>query len=317
LKAVGGGLQVDLSWSAAATATAYHIKRAGASGGPYTTVASNVAATNFADSAAPTGMVSYYVVSAVNAQGEGLNSAEVYGAPVNQTLLPVADAYVRGGSYAANNFGTSLTLDLKDDPNASYNREAYVRFNASGLTNTPLTMLWLMPVSAGTPAPGLTIETLTNDSWTESGITWNNQPAENGTLVASVTNYAAGTPILVDLTAAVQSAAAADGLLSLRLLLITPSVNVSLGSRWQPVITNQPLLLVTLPPAFSLACQRTGNTLQLTWPLVYLNPHLLAQTNPAGVGLGTNWSDLGVVSSPVTLPLNGTNGSVYYRLVMR
>jgi len=316
LKAVGGHQQVNLSWSAAAGATGYHVKRTLTSGGPYTTLASNVSATSFTDVAAPTGMVSYYVVSAVNGQGEGLSSVEVCGAPVNQTLSPVADAFVRGGSYATNNFGTSLTLDLKDDPNPSYNREAYVRFNVGGLTNTPLTMLWLMPVSAGTPVPGLAIETLVNDNWTESGITWNNQPAENGTVVANLTNYAVGTPILVDLTTAVQSAAAADGLLSMRLLLTTPSINVSLGSRWQSVITNQPLLLVTLPPEFTVAWQRNGNTLQLTWPLVYLNPHLLVQADPAGVGLGTNWSDLGVVSSPVTLPLNGTNGPVFYRLIM-
>lgn len=314
LKALGGSQHVDLNWSSVAGATAYNVKLATASGGPYATIGSNVTATSFVHLAAPTGMVSYYVVSAVNAQGEGPNSTEVYGAPVNQTLAPVADAYVRGGSYANNNFGTSLTLDLKEDPNASFNREAYVQFKVDGLTNSPLTLLWLMPLAVGTPVPGLTIETLANDSWTESGINWNNQPIENGTVVASVTNYAVGTPIVVDLTAAVHGAAAADGLLSLRLMLTTPSVNVSLGSRWQPIGMNQPQLLVTLPPAFTLACQRTANAIQITWPLVYLNPHLLAQTDPAGGGLGTNWSDMGMVSSPVTLPLNGTNGSVFYRL---
>ncbi len=72
----GAGL-INLSWNAATFATGYNVKRATVSGGPYTTIAPNIATTTFGDSGLVAGATYYYVVSAVNATGEGANSAQV------------------------------------------------------------------------------------------------------------------------------------------------------------------------------------------------------------------------------------------------
>ena len=70
------GNQIDLSWTASATATGYYVKRATSAGGPYVTVA-QVSGTAYSDTSLTASPTHYYVVSAINASGEGANSAEV------------------------------------------------------------------------------------------------------------------------------------------------------------------------------------------------------------------------------------------------
>ena len=69
-------LRIDLAWMGAQPATGYNVKRATTSGGPYTTVASP-ANPSYADNGLTNGVTYYYVVSAVNANGESANSPEV------------------------------------------------------------------------------------------------------------------------------------------------------------------------------------------------------------------------------------------------
>ncbi len=71
---------VTLTWSPSATAASYNVKRATNSGGAYTTLA-NVAVTNYPDTSVANGTTYFYVVSAINAGGEGTNSAEVSATP--------------------------------------------------------------------------------------------------------------------------------------------------------------------------------------------------------------------------------------------
>ena len=70
------GGQIVLSWGASAGATTYNIKRSMLSGGPYVTVATGVTTTGYTNSSLVFNATYYYVVSAVNANGESLNSNE-------------------------------------------------------------------------------------------------------------------------------------------------------------------------------------------------------------------------------------------------
>lgn len=74
LTATAGKKKVTLSWTAAAGATSYNIKRATTNGGPYTVVASGITSTAYTNTGLTSGVTYYYVVSAVNAAGEGANS---------------------------------------------------------------------------------------------------------------------------------------------------------------------------------------------------------------------------------------------------
>jgi hypothetical protein len=81
LSALGGDGQVSLSWNAASTATSYNLKRTLSSGSNYTVIFSGLNATSYPDKAVANGATYYYVVSAVNAGGEGANSAEAVARP--------------------------------------------------------------------------------------------------------------------------------------------------------------------------------------------------------------------------------------------
>lgn len=78
--ATAGNTQVALSWTASVGATSYRVKRATASGGPYTLVASPTS-TNSTDTGLTNGTTYYYVVTAVNSAGESGNSPEVNATP--------------------------------------------------------------------------------------------------------------------------------------------------------------------------------------------------------------------------------------------
>ena len=79
LSAAAGDDLVSLVWNTANRATGYNVKRATTSGGPYSILATgaNVSGTNYTDSTALNGTTYYYVVSALNFAGEGVNSPEV------------------------------------------------------------------------------------------------------------------------------------------------------------------------------------------------------------------------------------------------
>jgi len=89
--------QMKLSWTAPVTASAYNLKRAIVSSGPYTTIAS-LASTNYTDATMAGGTRYFYVVSAVNGFGEGANSGEVVGIVPTTTNTNIAALYAFDGN---------------------------------------------------------------------------------------------------------------------------------------------------------------------------------------------------------------------------
>jgi hypothetical protein len=77
LVAIGGTNQVSLSWTALSGASSYTVKRAGASGGPYSNLVAGLATTSYLDSGLQSGRRFYYTVSAtLTAGGESANADE-------------------------------------------------------------------------------------------------------------------------------------------------------------------------------------------------------------------------------------------------
>ena len=77
LTAIQSNGTVQLTWAAAAGASSYRVQRATVSGGPYTTIATQVTGTGFSDPNATLGTVLYYIVTASNAAGESAASTQV------------------------------------------------------------------------------------------------------------------------------------------------------------------------------------------------------------------------------------------------
>jgi hypothetical protein len=90
LVATPSDARVTLTWSASPGAAAYTVKRATTSGGPYTTIASGLAATTYTDAGLTNGTTYYYVVAATNACGESANPAEASATPIAVQPAPAA-----------------------------------------------------------------------------------------------------------------------------------------------------------------------------------------------------------------------------------
>ena len=81
------------------------------------------------------------------------------------------------------------------------------------------------------------------------------------------------------------------------------------------VIVRYPYLTVSASST-NLICQVTTNTLRLSWPSDHIGWRLQVQTNSVSRGLGTNWFDVAgsTVTNQMLIPINVTNGSVFYRM---
>jgi hypothetical protein len=135
--------------------------------------------------------------------------------PTNLVQLgPTADATVRGGIYAAQNFGSDTTFAIKEDSNADVDRRAFLKFDLSSIRGEVVrATLHLSPTSVGATLENR-VSAVAEDSWGETSITWNNQP--NALPFASSMVRAGGNVELL-LTPLVQRALETDGWLSLRL----------------------------------------------------------------------------------------------------
>ncbi len=142
-----GNASVQLTWSEAPLATSYNVKRALVSAGPYTAL-TNLAATIFTDTTAANNHTYYYVVSPMNAVGEGPNSVP---ASVNTSALVAwfkADAITGLTSGAAVSLWNDLTGNgFNALQTLTTNRPTYITNAMNGLpvvrfNSTNSTYLW-------------------------------------------------------------------------------------------------------------------------------------------------------------------------------
>nr|WP_269669433.1 S8 family serine peptidase [Paenibacillus sp. GSMTC-2017] len=88
--ATPGDGSIQISWDAVIGATSYTVKRGLTAGGPFTTVASNLVATNYLNTGLTNATTYYYVINASNGSGESPNSAVVLATPVTSIPIPPA-----------------------------------------------------------------------------------------------------------------------------------------------------------------------------------------------------------------------------------
>jgi hypothetical protein len=94
------------------------------------------------------------------------------------TLTPTADTYVRDGSTAGQNFGTAAPLAAKMNPQAGLNRRIFMKFDISSITSVSSAKLRLFGnFTAASGTSPVVVHREDTDSWTDTGLTWNNQPA--------------------------------------------------------------------------------------------------------------------------------------------
>jgi len=104
-------------------------------------------------------------------------AADMPFAPV--TASANADSFVeQGQSSSTMNFGKNNVLEVKSQAGADNNRIAFLRFPLTGVTCTPVVSATLRV--HGKSSAGTNMDSaygVTDEAWTEMGITWNNKPA--------------------------------------------------------------------------------------------------------------------------------------------
>jgi Bacterial Ig-like domain/Glycosyl hydrolases family 16 len=112
------------------------------------------------------------------------------------TLTATADSYVTSGATTTN-FGTSTILGVDNSPIEA----TYLKFNLSAYAGRTLESATLQLRSAGSGSTGKqNVKLVTNDTWTETGITYSNRPAPGtsiGTLGPTTTNTNYTIPLTV------------------------------------------------------------------------------------------------------------------------
>jgi autotransporter-associated beta strand protein len=128
------GGQIALSWSASADATSYNVKRSTLSGGPYVTIAAGLTGTSDTNSGLILNATYYYVVSAVNANGESANSSEA------ASFVPVPTLTWVGNVSTAWDVALTTNWLFGNSPSTYFTDGSAVLFNDSAsnsLVNLP------------------------------------------------------------------------------------------------------------------------------------------------------------------------------------
>jgi hypothetical protein len=156
------------------------------------------------------------------------------GLPSTFTFIPVADSYVNSGSPITN-YGTATTFRVDGSPIV----RSYLRFNVQGLNGT-VNKVTLRIFANSASSSSLVANSVSNNTWTETTINYNNAPAI-GSSIGSFSPVGAGVWINIDITAYV------TGNGTYNLALTTPgSTAISLASR--EAGANAPQLVIETTP---------------------------------------------------------------------
>jgi hypothetical protein len=133
--------------------------------------------------------------------------------PVTTVLSARQDAFVQDGTGASTNFGANTQLFAKVYKYANYNRRSYIQFDltslSSSITSAKLRLNGLLSATSATNLKANLFD-VSNQSWSEGGITWNNKPGyTNGTIATVTVKDATARNYDIDLTSYIKSKKAA------------------------------------------------------------------------------------------------------------
>jgi PKD repeat protein len=233
----------------------------------------------------------------------------------------VADAYVRGDSYADANFGDDDELIIKGAGSDFYTRRAYLqfdltRFAASSADSAIFTVEVNYHQTPGVSVP-LKLYSVASDSWNESTLTWNNEPGP-GALLGTI-NVSDVGPVSFDLTSYVSAELTGDKTVSL-VLLDDSGTNQMLRIRSRTVENAPPSLTLTAPTSECTPSGTTNNppTAGFTFSTIGLDA-TFTDTSSDFDGTVTGWSwDFGDgnTSSDQTPPVHSYTAAGTYTVVL-
>ncbi|HEX3801192.1 MAG TPA: hypothetical protein VH413_21045 [Verrucomicrobiae bacterium] len=335
--------QAGLSWVSysgdiSSAPVSYNIKRSLTNGGPYSTVATNIASTSYNDSGLNNGTTYYYVVSGVNEAGEGADSAQVSATP----QLVVGSVSFKNGTFTGTSvlslagtpaqevYGVSLGDNTPRTTANGYSFDSYPSVNASYGGSSAYGFNGFLG-GGGTSGDSGFDGVLNNGELGINGGTLTLSNLSVGTiynvlfLEADTRNVGTRTFTITSgsTSSAAQSYAFAAGSPSLGgYILCTFTATNSTPTFTYPQATygyQLNAILVTTTTATtspSLSYSLTNGVMQFTWPSDHVGWQLEEQTNAPGGGIGPNWFIVPAsnTTNQIRLPAS-TNGNIYFRLV--
>ncbi|WP_327204854.1 CBM96 family carbohydrate-binding protein [Paenibacillus sp. DMB20] len=239
---------VTLSWSAATDnvgVTGYEIYN-----GP--TLAATVTDTEATVSGLNANTAYTFTVKAKDAAGNvSAASNEVSATTSGDTTNPVKltaieDSFVRGGTYAGDNYGSlnAMTVKLRSS-NASYDRTGYVKFDTSSLSGTvssAIIKIYVTNIHSNTTSYKMEARGISNDVWSETSINATNQPTEAGTALGTVTVSQEGVYVSFDVTSFVNNQS--DGTVSFRIVGLDEDMGADFASKENSDPAIRPVLVI-------------------------------------------------------------------------
>ncbi|GGD83713.1 CBM96 family carbohydrate-binding protein [Paenibacillus nasutitermitis] len=120
------------------------------------------------------------------------------------------DAFVRSGSFAGTNYGSSSVVEVKDAPSgtagADYDRIGYLKFNFdaySGSSVSTATLYFYVKNDVTDPQVSnvpVTVQGLVDDNWSEKTVTWDSRPGSTGGSVLGSVSVASAGWYSIDVT---------------------------------------------------------------------------------------------------------------------
>jgi chitodextrinase len=228
--------QVDLGWSASTDNVAvsgYTIYRDGTS---IATVSGSTLA--YSDTTASPVTTYQYSVDAFDGAGNHSAASDPVTATTpdvasSLTFVPVADSYVNAGSPSSN-YGSSTSLRADASPDV----HSYLRFNVQGLGGKTIGQARLLIYVNSNANQGIAVQSVTDNSWVESTMNYNNAPALGSTLASSGA-VNAGNWVELDVTSYITG----EGTYSFG--IITPS-STALSMASREAGANAPQLILNL-----------------------------------------------------------------------
>ncbi|WP_284645765.1 CBM96 family carbohydrate-binding protein [Paenibacillus silviterrae] len=130
------------------------------------------------------------------------------GAPsLEYTLSASADTWVQGGATADTNYGANDRMKVKRT--STENRDAFVKFDTSSVIGSVYEAelrVYVVSMESATVSAGgmyqIEIRGMSDDGWSEVGMTYANAPADQGTVlgVVTVTQSSVGSYVTADVT---------------------------------------------------------------------------------------------------------------------
>jgi hypothetical protein len=171
--------------------------------------------------------------------------------PTIVMLADAADAHVRDGSYATQNFGQATRMDVKNSALSGFRRQAFVRFDLTGVGSaaditSAKVRLFGNILSAEAASLPVGIYSVANTTWGENAITFNTAPATSaGPLATDTVTGTTGAWYDYDITNYLKQQKTAGATAVAFALKSTITSEGFVGFSSDEATANQPQLVVT------------------------------------------------------------------------